>query len=72
MGIVKVAIKSGIIIYAVKYTIDEGVWSSAEDALKFKSKTCKAINGNEFVQTGKAHFQAYVPLPEVIKSNFSN
>lgn len=65
MGLIKVAVKTGITVYAVKYTIDEGVWGSAEDAIKFKNKTCKLINGNEYVQTGKAHFQAYVPLPEV-------
>lgn len=65
MGLIKIAVKTGITVYAIKYTIDEGVWSSAEDAIKFKNNTCKLINGNEYVATGKAHFQAYVPLPEV-------
>lgn len=65
MGLIKIALKTGITVYAVKYTIDEGVWSSAEDAIKFKNKMCKSINENEHIQTGKAHFQTYVPLPEV-------
>lgn len=65
MGLIRVAVKTGICVYAVKYTVDEGAWSSAEDAIKFKNKVCNAINGNEFVQTGKSHFQAYVPMPEV-------
>jgi hypothetical protein len=65
MGLIKVAVKTGICFYAVKYTIDEGAWSSAEDAIKFKSKMCKLINENENYKTGVAHFQTYVPLPQV-------
>lgn len=65
MGLIKVAVKTGICFYAVKYTIDEGAWSTAEDAIKFKEKTCKSIKGNETYKTGVAHFQTYVPLPQV-------
>jgi hypothetical protein len=65
MGIIKFALKSGICIYAVKYTVDEGAWSSSEDALKFKENCCKAVNENEYYQTGKSHFLTYVPVPEV-------
>lgn len=65
MGIVSVAIRSGICIYAVKYTVDEGVWGDAGKAIDFKNNTCKAVNGNHYVQTGKSHFQTYVPTPTV-------
>ena len=65
MGLISVAVRSGICIYAVKYTKDQGAWGDAEKAIEFKKRTCEAVNGNEFVQTGKAHFQTYVPLPEV-------
>lgn len=65
MGIISVAVRSGICIYAVKYTMDEGVWGSAEKAIAFKKKTCEAVNENHYVQTGKAHFSSHVPLPEV-------
>lgn len=65
MGIVSIAVRSGICIYAIKYTVDSGVWGDAEKAIKFKEKTFKTINSCEHVQTGKAHFQAYVPLPQV-------
>jgi len=65
MGIVSLAIRSGVCIYAVKYTVDQGVWSDAEKAIAFKNRTCEAINGNEYVQTGKAHFQTFVPLPKL-------
>lgn len=68
MGLIKVALKTGIIVYAVKYTYDEGAWSSADQALKFKAKMCNSISNNEFVQKGKSHFEAYVPMPEVKKS----
>jgi hypothetical protein len=65
MGIIKIAVKSGICIYAVKYTIDGGAWAAPEDAIKFREKHCKAIMENEYYQTGKSHFQTYVPLPQV-------
>lgn len=65
MGILSIAIRSGICIYAVKYTKDQGVWGDAEKAIAFKNQTCEAVNGNHYVQTGKAHFQTYVPVPEV-------
>lgn len=65
MGIISIAVRSGICIYAVKYTVDQGAWGNSENAIKFKEQTCKAINGNEYVQTGKSHFQAYVPMPQV-------
>lgn len=65
MGIISVAIRSGICIGAVKWTVDEGVWGDATKAIDFKQRACNAVNGNEHVQTGKAHFQTYVPLPEV-------
>lgn len=65
MGIISIAIRSGICVYAVKYTVDQGAWGDAEKAINFKNNTCKAVNGNEYVKTGKAHFQTYVPMPEV-------
>jgi hypothetical protein len=65
MGIIKFAVKSGICIYAIKYTVDEGAWSSSDDAIKFKENCCNAINGNEYYQTGKSHFLTYVPVPEL-------
>lgn len=65
MGIISIAVRSGICIYAVKYTTDRGSWGSAEKAIQFKNETCKAVNNTEFVQTGKTHFQAYVPMPQV-------
>lgn len=65
MGIISVALRSGVCIYAIKYTVDEGVWGDADKAIQFKDKTCKTINSCEHVKTGKAHFQAYVPLPQV-------
>lgn len=65
MGLIKVAVKTGITFYAVKYTIDGGAWSSAEDAIKFKANICKSITENENYKTGVAHFQTYVPLPQV-------
>lgn len=65
MGIISVAIRSGICIGAVKWTADQGVWGDANRAIDFKQRTCEAVNGNQHVQTGKAHFQTYVPLPEV-------
>jgi hypothetical protein len=65
MGIISVAVRSGICIYAVKYTYDEGAWSDADSAIKFKNQTCKMINNNHYIATGKAHFQAHVPTPEV-------
>lgn len=65
MGIISIAIRSGICVYAVKYTVDQGAWGDAEKAITFKNNTCKAVNGNEYVKTGKAHFQTYVPMPEV-------
>lgn len=71
MGLIKVALKTGICVYAVKYTYDEGAWSSADDAIKFKEKMCNSINNNEFVSKGKSHFQAYVPMPEVILIDYS-
>lgn len=67
MGLIKFAIKSGVCIYAVKYTVDEGAWSSSENAIKFKEKCCNAINENEFYKTGKSHFLANVSVPEVSK-----
>lgn len=65
MGLISVAVRSGICIYAVKHTVDRGVWGDADNAIKFKNETCKAVNGNHYMQTGKAHFQTYVPVPEV-------
>lgn len=65
MGLISIAVRSGICIYAVKYSVDQGVWGDADKAIAFKNQTCKAVNGNEFVQTGKSHFQAYVPVPAV-------
>lgn len=65
MGIISIAVRSGICVYAVKYTCDQGVWGDADKAIKFKQETCKAVNGNHYVATGKAHFQSNVPLPEV-------
>lgn len=65
MGIISVAIRSGICVYAVKYTVDQGAWAEADKAIKFKNDTCKLVNGNQFVSTGKAHFQTYVPMPQV-------
>lgn len=65
MGLISVAVRSGICIYAVKYSVDQGVWGDADKAIAFKNQACKAVNGNNFVQTGKAHFQTYVPVPEV-------
>jgi hypothetical protein len=65
MGIISVAVRSGVCIYAVKYTIDEGAWGEAEKAIKFQNQTCKLVNDNHYVATGKAHFQAHVPTPEV-------
>lgn len=65
MGIISIAIRSGICVYAVKYTVDQGAWGDADKAITFKNNTCKAVNGNEYVKTGKAHFQTYVPMPQV-------
>jgi len=65
MGVISIAVRSGICIYAVKYTKDQGVWGDAEKAIAFKNRTCEAVSSNEYVQTGKAHFQTYVPLPEL-------
>lgn len=65
MGILSVAIRSGICAYAVKYTVDQGAWQEADKAIQFKNETCKLVNGNQYVQTGKAHFQTYVPMPQV-------
>lgn len=65
MGIISIAVRSGICVYAVKYTVDQGAWADADKAIEFKNKTCKIINGNEYVKTGKAHFQTYVPTPQV-------
>lgn len=52
----------------MKYTVDEGAWGNAEKAIKFKEQTCKQINSNEYVATGKSHFQAYIPMPKVSQS----
>jgi hypothetical protein len=41
MGVLSVAIRSGICIYAVKYTVDRGVWGDAEKTIAFKNDTCK-------------------------------
>lgn len=68
MGIISLAVRGGICIYAVKYTKDQGVWGDAEKAIAFKNRTCEAVNGNEYIQTGKLHFQTYVPLPEVSRN----
>lgn len=65
MGLISVAVRSGICVYAVKYSVDQGAWGPADKAIKFKEQTCKAVNGNHYVATGKAHFQTYVPTPEV-------
>lgn len=65
MGIISIAVRSGICFYAVKYTVDKGVWGDADKAIAFKNNTCKDVNDIEFIQTGKSHFQAYVPMPEV-------
>lgn len=65
MGIVSVAVRTGICGYAVKYTVDQGAWGDADKAINFKNETCKTINGNHIVATGKSHFQTYVPLPQV-------
>jgi hypothetical protein len=67
MGILSIALRSGICVYAVKYTVDHGAWKEADKAIKFKEETCKLVNGNETFQTGKAHFQTYVPMPQVMK-----
>lgn len=67
MGLISVAIRSGLCVGAVKWTVDQGVWGDAGKAIEFKERTCKAVNGNQHVQTGKAHFQTYVPMPEVMK-----
>ena len=50
MGVIKFAIKAGVVGYAVKYTVDEGVWRSADDAIVFRNKLCKAIDENEHIQ----------------------
>lgn len=65
MGLVSFAIRGGICIYAVKYTVDKGAWGHAEEAIAFKNAMCKSINENHYYSTGKAHFQAHVPTPEV-------
>lgn len=65
MGIISFAIRGGICVGAVKWTADQGVWGDASKAIEFKQRTCEAVNGNEHVQTGKAHFQTYVPMPAV-------
>lgn len=65
MGLMSFAVRSGICVLAVKYTVDQGVWGDAEKAIAFKNQTCKTVNEIDFVQTGKAHFKAYVPVPEV-------
>lgn len=68
MGVISIAIRSGICIYATKYTVDQGAWADAEKAIKFKENTCKIVNGNEYVKTGKSHFQTYVPMPQVSRT----
>lgn len=65
MGLVSFAVRGGICAYAVKFTVDKGAWGEAEEAIAFKNATCKAVNGNHYIATGKAHFQSHVPLPEV-------
>lgn len=65
MGIIKFAVKSGICVYAIKYTVDGEAWSTADNAIKFKENICKTIDENETYQTGKSHFLTYVPVPEV-------
>lgn len=66
MGILSVAIRSGLAIYAVKYTIDEGAWAEPDKAIAFKNKVCEGVNENYVISTGKLHFQTYVfEFPEV-------
>jgi hypothetical protein len=43
MGIISVAIRSGICIGAVKYTVDHGVWGDAEKAIAFKN-CCQKVS----------------------------
>lgn len=65
MGVIKLLVKSAVVAYPVHYTVKNGAWGSSDEAIEFKKNCCKAINENEFYQTGKSHFLTYVPVPEV-------